>query len=30
MHVWNAGKPGKIQIKSMHIRMPIVRYDPQI
>jgi hypothetical protein len=24
------GKPGKVEIKSMYIRMPIVTYDPLV
>ncbi|KAJ9578927.1 hypothetical protein L9F63_024966 [Diploptera punctata] len=30
IHVWGSGKPGKIEIKSMYIRMPIVKYDHMI
>jgi hypothetical protein len=28
VHVWNNGKPGKVVIKSMYIRVPVVKYDP--
>jgi hypothetical protein len=32
VHVWDNGKPGKVEIKSMYItrRMPIVKYDPLV
>jgi hypothetical protein len=32
VHVWDDGKPGKVEIKSMYItsRMPIVKYDPAV
>jgi hypothetical protein len=28
VHVWDNGKPRKVEIKSMYIGMPLVKYDP--
>ena len=30
MHVWGAGKPGKIEIKEMYIRIPVIKYEPAV